>query len=194
MSALAVGALLATGFAGAVAAQDATPIAPEPELCTLTPPTLDELSSYAASPAAELPEPDGTPASIELPAGEPVDDATRAAVEQSMIVNVACLNTGSTLLTMAAYSPEALQQLIGGAGPVSQELYDSLSTPEAIVEEDRTVIYEFQDMVLLEDGRIAAIIVGDNQANDAEAASPTLFYLVERDGHWYIDDFINPAD
>ncbi len=111
-----------------------------------------------------------------------------------MIINVACLNTGSTLLTMAAYTPEALQRLIGGAGEVSQELYDSLATPEEIADEDRTVIYEFQDMVLLDDGRIAAIIVGDNQADDSEAASPPLFYLAERDGHWYIDDFINPAD
>jgi hypothetical protein len=179
-----------------VAAQDATPVAPAPELCTLTPPTYDELSNYAASPVAEVTATaEATPgAGLTLPDGEPVDDATRDAVEQSMIINVACLNTGSTLLTMAAYSEGALQRLVGGAGPVSQELYDSLATPEALAPEDFTVIFEFQDMVLLPDGRIATIIVGDNQADETSAAGPTLFYLAEEDGHWYIDDFINPPD
>ena len=176
-----------------VAAQDATPISPAPELCTLTPPTYEQLSAYAASPVAEVTE--ATPsATLTLPEGTPVDDATREAVEQSMIINVACLNTGSTLLTMAAYSQGALEGLIGGSGPVSQELYDSLATPEAIAEEDRTVIFEFQDMVLLDDGRVAAIIVGDNQGDESAPAGPTLFYLAEQDGHWYIDDFINPSE
>ena len=190
---LALGAMT---FGGSVAAQDATPIAPAPELCTLTPPTFEELSAYAASPVAEVTaEAEATPgAELTLPEGTPVDDATRDAVEQSMIINVACLNTGSTLLTMAAYSQSALERLIGGSGPLSQELYDSLSTPEAIAVDDFTVIYEFQDMVMLDDGRVAAIIVGDNQADDTTPAGPTLFYLAEKDGHWYIDDFINPAE
>lgn len=190
---LALGAMT---FGGSVAAQDATPIAPAPELCTLTPPTFEELSAYAASPVAEVTaEAEATPgAELTLPKGTPVDDATRDAVEQSMIINVACLNTGSTLLTMAAYSQSALERLIGGSGPLSQELYDSLATPEAIAVDDFTVIYEFQDMVMLDDGRVAAIIVGDNQADDTTPAGPTLFYLAEKDGHWYIDDFINPAE
>ncbi len=179
-----------------VAAQDATPVSPAPELCTLTPPTYEQLSAYAASPVAEVTESaEATPgADLVLPEGTPLDDETRAAVEESMIINVACLNTGSTLLTMAAYSQSALERLIGGSGPVSQQLYDSLATPEAIDETDRTVIYEFQDMVMLEDGRVAAIIIGDNQADESAPAGPTLFYLAEKDGHWYIDDCINPAD
>ncbi len=193
--------MLALGLGAAVigapvAAQDATPVSPAPELCTLTPPTYEQLSAYAASPVAEVTESaEATPgADLVLPEGTPLDDETRAAVEESMIINVACLNTGSTLLTMAAYSQSALERLIGGSGPVSQQLYDSLATPEAIDETDRTVIYEFQDMVMLEDGRVAAIIIGDNQADESAPAGPTLFYLAEKDGHWYIDDFINPAD
>jgi hypothetical protein len=191
LSAVAVGALLATGVAGVAAAQDATPISPDPSLCTLTPPTYEEIAMYAASPAAEVASPDATP-SVELPAGEPLDDATRDAVEQSMIINVACLNTGNTLLTMAAYTDEALAKIVAGAGPVSQEMYDSLATPKAIAEGERTVIFEFQDMALLPDGRVAAIIVGDDLSDPSSASGPTLFYLKEVDGHWYIDDFTNP--
>jgi hypothetical protein len=185
--------LLALG--APVAAQDATPVSPDPALCTLTPPTYEQVSAYAASPVAEVTEePEATPgATLTLPEGAELDDATRDAVEQSMIINVACLNTGSTLLNMAAYSQGALEQLIAGSGPISQELYDSLGTPEAIAEEDRTVIIEFQDMVLLDDGRVAAIIVGDDQSNESAPAGPTLFYLVEQDGHWYIDDYVNPS-
>lgn len=182
-------------FSAPIAAQDATPISPAPELCTLTPPTYEQLSAYAASPVAEATEAPASPvAELALPEGTPVDDATRDAVEQSMIVNVACLNTGSTLLTMAAYSQDALERLIGGSGPLSQELFDTLATPVAIAEGERTVIFEFGDMVMLDDGRVATIIVGDNQGDDSSDAGPTLFYLAEQDGHWYIDDFINPAD
>jgi hypothetical protein len=188
MFALAVGAIASQA---PVAAQDATPTAPDPSLCTLTPPTIEKLSALAASPAAEVASPDATPA-VELPAGEPVDDATREAVEQSMIINVACLNTGSTLLTMAAYTDAALGRIIGGAGPIDQVLYDSLATPDAMTEDQWTVINEFQDMVMLPDGRVAAIIVGDNQGDSTEPAGPTLFYLAEQDGHWYIDDYVNP--
>jgi hypothetical protein len=184
----------AMAFVAPAAAQDATPVVPDAALCTLTPPTYDELSAYAASPAAEaLPSPEATP-TFGLPAGEPVDDATRQAVIDSMTINVACLNTGSTLLTMAAYTDAALERLVAGAGAISQEFYDSLATPEPIPADQATVIIEFQDMVKLPDGSIAAIIVGDNQGDDTEAAGPTLFYLAEQDGHWYIDDFVNPSD
>ena len=183
-------------FSAPVAAQDATPISPAPELCTLTPPTYDQLSAYSASPIAEVEaSAEATPGpELVLPEGTPLDDATRDAVEQSMVINVACLNSGSTLMFMAAYSQDALERLIGGSGDLSQELYESLSTPEAIAEADRTVIVEFQEMVMLEDGRVAAIIVGDDQGDDSSPAGPTLFYLTEKDGHWYIDDFVNPAE
>ena len=193
LAAIAAGALLVTG---AASAQDATPVSPAPEECTLSAPTYEQLSAFAASPVAEVDATaEATPGTgLALPEGTPLDDATREAVEQSMIINVACINTGSTLLTMAAYSEEALARLVAGAGPVSQELYESLGTIEAIAEEDRTVIYEFQDMVMLEDGRVAAIIIGDDQADDSAPAGPTLFYLVEKDGHWYIDDYINPSE
>lgn len=193
LSAVAVGALLATGAVGMAAAQDATPISPDPSLCNLIPPTFEEISAYAASPVAEVADDaEATPGAIALPAGEPVDDATRDAVEQSMIVNVACLNTGSTLLTMGAYTDEALGRIIGGSGEVSQELYDSLGEATPMAEDQRTIIVEFQDMVKLPDGRIAAVIMGDNLADDTQPASATLFYLKEIDGHWYIDDFTNP--
>lgn len=195
LSAVAIGVLLATG---AATAQDATPISPDPSLCTLTPPSFETVAMYAASPAADIvgsgtpvAEVGGTPTAV-LPAGEPVDDATRQAVEQSMIENVACLNTGSTLLAMAVYTDDALAGIIGGAGEISQDLYDSLATPEAISEDQRTVIVEFGDMVKLPDGRVAAIIVGDNKADTSSPASATLFYLAEKEGHWYIDDYVNP--
>ena len=58
--------------------------------------------------------------------------------------------------------------------------------------DNHTVIIEFKDMVLLPDGRVAVIIVGDNQADTTSEAGPTLFYLKEVDGHWYIDDYVNP--
>lgn len=194
-------ALLLAGFVlrGPVAAQDATPISVGIDQCTLTPPSREHLSLLAATPiAAEAPAVDASPVAegtpgVALPAGQPVDDATRAAVEQSMIVNLACINSGSTLLALAAFSDVALAEIAAGAGEITQEEYDAIATPVAIPDDQRNVILEFQDMVMLEDGRIAAMILGDNLAND-NPPSVSLFYLSERDGHWYIDDTITSVD
>ena len=73
----------------------------------------------------------------------------------------------------------------------AQEVVPFVLCGVAIPEDQRLVILEFQDMVKLPDGRIAAIVVGDNLADDATPAGPTLFYLTEQDGHWYIDDYVN---
>ncbi len=133
-------------------------------------------------------------AELTLPEGAPVDDATRAAVEQSMIVNVACFNTGPHLYQLAAYSRSTTSVSRIGGLELTQEGYDSWATPQPVAEGEGLVIYEFQDMVMLDDGRVAVIIIGDNQGDESAPAGPTLFYLAEQDGHWYIDDFVNPVE
>ena len=53
----------------------------------------------------------------------------------------------------------------------------------------RAALGEVQGVVTMEDGRVAALILGDDRS-DPQPASPTLFVFVEQDGAWLFDAFV----
>jgi hypothetical protein len=194
--AMAIALLAVIGLSGFATAQEATPVgtpmageAVDPSLCTLQPLTFAYLQGIIASPVPEADaDTDATPAAVEMSEGEPVDAATRQAVEASMRINVACLNTGAPLLQLAIYTDDALRRLFGDLAAITEEQYQGLEVVQPLAEEQWVVLYEFQEMVRLEDGQVAALIVGDDPVAPG-SPSATLFFLEERDGHWFVDDF-----
>jgi hypothetical protein len=184
---------------GSIAAQEATPtvyIVPMPELCTLEPVSLGKLQEVLSTSDAEtatasdsFEDAKASPTPFKMPTGEPVDETTRNAVEESMIVNVACINTGIGPQILAVYSNAGIRWVLRNTGLSPEQIYEQLSTPTALEEGDWTSIVEFQEMVRLPDGRVAAVVVGDDPTSE-DGPSPTLFTLSERDGHWYIDEFV----
>jgi hypothetical protein len=195
-AALMVALTLLITSQGIGAAQNATPEAPNPELCTLEALTREQVEAVLASPLVE-PEiysesQPGTP--VALPAeGEPVDEETQQSIEESMFVNIACINTGEPLRQMAVYTDEGRKRLLGATETITDEEYAMVQTPNPLDESGWTVIHEISQAVTLEDGKVAVIIVGDDPTNEGPP-SPTLFILVEQDGHWYIDSFERSQD
>lgn len=192
--ALLLAVLAAVGVQNVVAAQESTPTAgqaPSPDLCTLEPVSFEFLESAFASPVPVDDEtaasPVASPAGDPFADGEPVDEETRQAVEESMIINVACINTGVPLLQFAVYTEDGLRLLLANVSGITQADYEELEqAAQPLTEDQWTILIEFQEMVQLDDGRVAALIVGDDPMQP-EPPSTTLFYLLERDGHWYID-------
>ena len=77
--------------------------APGPEECTVAPRTLEEFETLAATPApVETPDASGS-------GGEPVDEATRAAITATARELVACSNAGDILRRLALYSDDRLR-------------------------------------------------------------------------------------
>ena len=187
--------LLAAMPAGAIQESDA--IIPNPELCTLEPSTRERLDAIVAMPfvpATPIANAGaGTP--VAMPeGGAPVPRDVQASIEESMIINIACINTGDPLRQMSIYTDLGLLRLLGeGVETITDEQFAMLTTPDELAEEDYTVIYEFGEAVDLGDGRVAIVIVGDDQSQP-DPASPTLFVLVDQDGHWAVDSFESTQD
>lgn len=187
-------AVLATTFASGPA-QDATPTAPNPALCTLEPVTIERLETVIATPVAETgrytASLEGTP--VALPAGDPVDAETQQHIEDSMLINIACVNTGDPLLQLAVYSDNGMKRLLGSTENITDEEIAGLQTPTPLDESAWTLIYDVSQAIEVEDGKAGILMVGDDPVQD-DPPSPTLFILVEQDGHWFIDSFERTED
>jgi hypothetical protein len=168
-------------------AQEATPdasTAPNPELCTLEPVSIERIEQLLATPVAATA---ASEASMPAAEGEQVDEATQAAIEQAMIVNIACINTGWPLQQLAIYTEAGMRRIFGESIGLSEDVA-ALEAQNPTDESSWTRIYEFSPAVRLDGDRVAIEIVGDDPTNES-APSPTRFVLVERDGHWYIESF-----
>ncbi|MBX3071685.1 MAG: hypothetical protein KF883_14360 [Thermomicrobiales bacterium] len=190
-------AMVALGSPMVSAAQDADGIVPDPDLCTLEPTSRERLDAVIAMtivPATPFADAGfGTPVSMP-DIGAPVTPEVQAAIEEAMIENVACINTGNALLQMSIYSDMGLSRLLGeGITSITDAQFDSLATPAALTPEQFSVLHEFGEAVDLGDGRVAIVIVGDDMS-EPDPASPTLFVLVEQNGHWVVDSFETTED
>jgi hypothetical protein len=195
-AALIVALTLLIAGQGTGAAQDATPEAPNPALCPFEPLTREQLEAVIASPVVE-PEiygesQPGTP--VAPPAeGEPVDEETQQSIEESMVENIACINTGETLRHLAIYTDEGLRRVMKAADRITDEQYEMVQTPNPLTESGWMVIHNISDAVMLEDGKVAVVVVGDDPTIEGPPLA-TLFILAEQDGHWYIDSFERSQD
>ncbi|MGH2534126.1 MAG: hypothetical protein ACRDJW_17805 [Thermomicrobiales bacterium] len=184
--------VLAIGAPSVASAQDEIIGVPDPAECTVEPRSLESFQAVLATPAAATPS--ALPEMPDLPEGEPADEETEAAVLATLREAVACINGGEIDRLLALYSDSAIVTLIGaGMGEFAEEIYDDITTEEPPAEDARTEIIEVQGVVVLPDGRVAALVVGDDRA-DPDPASATLFIFVEQDGRWLIDAFIDTPD
>jgi hypothetical protein len=131
--------------------------------------------------------PEASPTPVTAPDGEPADDGTAAAVEETISQLTACLNAGDLLATLALYSDGFIQNAFSQL-EITQEIYDEqLAVIEPRAEGEQVLLFSFGDVVIADDGRAAVVVVGDDLANEGEP-SGTLFYLVEQDGTWLVDE------
>jgi hypothetical protein len=181
-----------------VAAQDSTgsPTAVDEPLpaveCTVEPITYQALIDLVATPAVTeeaTVESEATPTPLALPPGEPADDETVAAVEQAVQEITSCLNAGELKRVLALYSDGYLQKQFQGATFTEEEFEAELGTVTPREEGQEILVYSFGDVVITDDGRAAVIVVGDDLTNE-RPASGTLFYLVNDDDTWKIDETV----
>jgi len=191
-----VATVLSVGIAGSASAQEsaATPTIPTAADCIIEPIAFERLASLSATPVADAPVvAEASPAAVGMPAGEPADEVTTAAVQAVVTELIACINAGDTLRTLALYSDPFIYRGFGGLS-ITQEMYDAESTnlqPRAAGQE--VALVEFGDAVVLEDGRVAILVRGDDFQTPG-AASGTIFHLVEIDSQWLIDETAEMTD
>lgn len=194
-------------------AQDATPVAvslaPSPEECTVEPITVERLAAVmggdaSASPEATpaLPEvetevtPVASPSVFTMPEGTPVDEATAAAISAAVRVYMACINAGDYARLLSLYSDSGLRQLLGnviGQGFTAEDVVSSFGTPQPLPDDQTTLLFGIDTILALPDGRVAALVIGDDQSNPGPPG-PALIYFVQVDGEWLVDGFIRTEE
>ena len=189
-----VAGLLIFGQAQPSFAQEsaATPEALPAVECSIEPVPFELLVSIVATPLADDEQIQASPTAIAIPEGEPVDDATASAARDTVTQLVACLNAGDNLRSLALYSDRFIQQAFAGVN-LTRAMYDAQAAnlnprlPGAEV-----LLYSFGEVVMLEDGRVYVIVVGDDLASPGRS-SGTAFYLIQKDERWYIDETVEDA-
>lgn len=173
----------------------ATPLVPAPEECTVAPISLAHLSQLIATPVATVEpvaSPAGSPTPFAMPQGQEADRATVAAITAAVREYIACVNAGNYARALALYSDHGLRDLLGKAfagGATAQQILDALGTPQPLPPDKRTVIYGIKDVRVLPDGRVAALVIGDDLSKP-NPPGPALIYFVKVGGRWLIDGFI----
>jgi len=199
--ALAVPLVARAQDATPVASPEATPVAtslvPAPEECTVEPISVERLSRLMAAPdASPITEteasPFASPAPFVMPEGQEADAATTAAITAAVREYVACVNAGDYARVMALMSDRLIRELFAvplASGATPQEILDQLGSAQPLPENQRTLIYGVDDVRVLPDGRVAALVVGDDLSKPGPPG-PALFYFVQLDGRWLVDGFV----
>lgn len=178
---------LSWGGPSVTGAQDATPPAGErqpvpPEECQVERRGLDSL------PSPSMATPDGTPSAtpevFTMPEGTPADEQTVEAVTAAIRESLACGNAGDSLRIFSTLTDSYIATLLVNAGlpTMSRAIYDFLATPIAAPPEIQVSLDSIEDVQVLLDGRIGAIVV----TTDTETTR-NYVVLVERDGRYLID-------
>ena len=181
-----------------VAAQDdvvAIGEAPDPALCTLDPRTVETIEQLIAE-SGDLPTP--TPIVLsdpfEMPTGYSLFEDERAEVTKDLRRAVACFNTGDPLKVFATYTDRYVLALVDRLGGLTPEVQDRLQTVVPVPADRQITILSIGESVLLEDGRVAIVVLGDD-LSDNEPPARRLFLLEEvKPGRWLIDDVYDIED
>ena len=167
---------------GAVSALAQSMGAPNPVDCVVEPRTLP-------LPIPAMTQAEASPEAVEPPSGgEPADEAIVESITETIYHSIACTNGNDLLRVLALFSDRFVADLFTGPDAVSLTAFEDYVAlpPIAAVEEDRLQLLEVRDVVVLDDGRVGAIVVTGDEA------APTEDYLVlieDGDG-WLIDDSI----
>ncbi len=177
-------------------AQDATPATdrdvPDPSECSVGPARADEVLALfhelAVTPTAETSTATDSPPSVQ-PEGEPADAENAAAVVTATRELLACTNAHGFLGLVAVASDRHIRDVLAQdiAAGVSEEAMAEFVTaaPEPPTPEQSVALVDVRDVMIVDDGRIGAIVVGDEPG----VGELTLYVIfVEEDGRYLLDE------
>ena len=185
----------ALGVASAALAQEATPSAGAAE-CTVEPYDLTTAIQLGEGTPIAAASPEATP--TERPTGQPADEATVAAVTETIEQFVGCFNLGYQLRIIVLFTPAYLQTFLAQDESLTAEEISDLneaaareSPDEPLAADQQTVIHSIGEVEVLDDGRVIATVIGDDRSEEG-GPSPIYFIFAEVDGRYLIDGVIDP--
>jgi hypothetical protein len=184
----------AVGATGAGAQEEGTPavavatVVPAAEECQVAPRSVESLAMLVGTPAAAEATPGvGGIEPIPLPEGTPADAATVDGINATLRELGACRNAGDRLRELALYTDDYFRRVIARQGPYSPEVLASLSTPQP-PQETGIVLARPDDVRVLADGRVGALLLLPGEARDA--VSYPFFVFARHGDRWLLDEVL----
>jgi ketosteroid isomerase-like protein len=197
-------------------AQDATPAAgvvPDPSECQVDPRAADELIALwypGGTPLAATPEGSpadvsgtaldvneaGTPvgAVIDVPLGDPADAETIDAVTATVREVFACFNAGDFARALSLFSDNLVTSFGPEPGTSMEDAASFLQEAATPAPEDQRIsLISVTNVVVMDDGRVGAIVVSNDPTVEPEGAETVLVIFVEEEGGWLVDEVIEEA-
>ncbi len=193
-----IAAMLALGLGTVGAAQEATPHSPDPELCDVEIRPIEELRAIIGEPAPEgageaTSIVEATPEAFTLPDGTPADEATSAAIVAAIHELTACYNAGNFLAGFSLLTDDFIRSQV----PLSTFDEDFIAvmegTPVALLEVEQTTVIDVDSILVLEDGRVAAVFHYNSptpQEEGIDGVETDLFIFENVDGAWLLDESV----
>ncbi len=136
---------------------------------------------------------EASPTAFALPAGAPADEATRAAVTDTIRMILACFNAGNYLAYLALVSDASIQSDFGETPLTEEDAAFLLATPQAGDSATWATLVAVRDVIVLEDGRVGALV--DTIFPDEEPGVQTDFIsFVQEDGTWKFDEIVEDLE
>ena len=161
---------------------------PRPAACRVAPRPLPLFAP--ATPGAALaatPAPLVTPTPFAMPAGQPADEATVAAVTATIRESLACRNAGDYPRAYALVTDRFLRVLLGGPDTIPPEIEAALAEPpRRVPRAQRLALIAVSDVRVLADDRVGAMV----ETRNAEESFRDYLVLVRTGDRWLIDESV----
>jgi hypothetical protein len=191
-----IACLIMMGISGpGTGAQDATPkaelVTPDPAECRVEPRSVENMTSFLATPAAAAASPASaaaTPDADPVPEGEPADATTVAGITATADELYACYNANAFLRVFALFTDEYMARSFVEEG-ITAEAVRLLATPIDPEPAKNWMSVAVQDVRIRPDGRIGALLVSRSPLG-GDGTTTSYYVFVERDGRYLIDDVV----
>jgi hypothetical protein len=172
------------------------PLTPDPSLCPVAMAQSQEVidarfGTPIASPSGPA-DAGATPTTFTPPTGKDADQATADAVTQTLIGYLACFNAGNKLAALSLTSNHYLKQLQSQTQVNPDDISYLSGTPQALPKDEFTSLTSIDQVTVLEDGRVSAVVKSDLPLSPVTAQTYWIAF-VKQGNAWLIDE-VQPLD
>ena len=182
---LAAAAVL--GRSAPAAGQGDFPVTVDPADCAAEPRDVDDVLAlwYDDGELIASPADVEAPTEVTIPLGEPVDAATAAAIEATVVAVFACFAAGDVLAATAHFTDELVASFGPEPGTSEEDARAFLEAGEP--EDEEGQILAVTDVMDLGDGRVGAFVV---EQTAGEPAFSSYAVFVEGEDGWLVDEIV----
>ncbi len=167
---------------------------PSAEECTIEPRSPGAVAALSGTPSAALGTTVAFAPPIAAPPGEPVDDATMAAITGTIRELIACYNAGDDARQGTFYSDDFIRRAKITTGALPAPFMDVIgaveSTPSPGVPDELAAVPTIRDARTLADGRVGAIVDITDMPEIPGLATDILYVFVQVEDRWLIDEIV----